>query len=130
MPLLVNACSAECVAARPEPAPGHIQHAHTGGMDLEQPPAGQHSPGPHRRVDAVIEAVDKRPDGVLNQRTPHSIPPLTTLKQAHPTIHSASATARSIRHTFERMKWPLGYSNPHSSTSTNPALRQTAFDAT
>jgi hypothetical protein len=42
MPLLVSTCSAECLAALPKPAPGHVQHAHTGGMDLEQPPAGRH----------------------------------------------------------------------------------------
>lgn len=42
MPLLVNACSAECVAALPKPAPGHVQYAHTGGMHLERPPAGRH----------------------------------------------------------------------------------------
>lgn len=42
MPLLVNACSAECIAALPKPAPGHVQHPHAGGMDLEQPPGGRH----------------------------------------------------------------------------------------
>jgi hypothetical protein len=40
MPLLFNACSADCLAALPKPAPGHIQHAHTGGVHLEPPPAG------------------------------------------------------------------------------------------
>ncbi len=44
MPLLVNACSAECIAALPQPAVGHVQHAHTGGPDLEQPPAGPRHP--------------------------------------------------------------------------------------
>lgn len=38
-PLLVNACSAECVEALPEPAAGYVQRAHTGGPSLEQPPA-------------------------------------------------------------------------------------------
>ena len=38
MPLLVNACSAECIAALPEPAKGYVQHAHTGGPAVQQPP--------------------------------------------------------------------------------------------
>jgi hypothetical protein len=42
MPLLVNACSADCVGALPEPAAGHVQYAHTGGPSLDQPPAGRH----------------------------------------------------------------------------------------
>lgn len=38
LPLLVNACSAECVAALPSPAGHHVDHPHTGGPDLRQPP--------------------------------------------------------------------------------------------
>ncbi|GAA0252891.1 hypothetical protein GCM10010492_61840 [Saccharothrix mutabilis subsp. mutabilis] len=37
LPLLVNACSAECVAALPEPAPDHVPTPHTGGPDVVQP---------------------------------------------------------------------------------------------
>ncbi|MFC6017519.1 leucine-rich repeat domain-containing protein [Plantactinospora solaniradicis] len=39
LPLLVNACSAECVAALPTPARDHVGVPHTGGPDLRQPPA-------------------------------------------------------------------------------------------
>jgi hypothetical protein len=37
MPLLVNACSQECVEALPAPAAAHVQHVHTGGPDVVQP---------------------------------------------------------------------------------------------
>lgn len=37
LPLLVNACSAACVAALPEPHTGYIPTPHTGGPDLAQP---------------------------------------------------------------------------------------------
>jgi hypothetical protein len=37
LPLLVNACSAECVAALPPPRSGYVPTPHTGGPDLVQP---------------------------------------------------------------------------------------------
>ncbi|MEU5694338.1 leucine-rich repeat domain-containing protein [Actinosynnema sp. NPDC020468] len=37
LPLLVNACSADCVAALPEPERGYVPTPHTGGPDLVQP---------------------------------------------------------------------------------------------
>ncbi|MEV4136701.1 leucine-rich repeat domain-containing protein [Dactylosporangium sp. NPDC049742] len=39
LPLLVNACSARCVAALPEPDSGHVPTPHTGGPDVVQPAA-------------------------------------------------------------------------------------------
>lgn len=39
LPLLVNACSATCVAALPEPGPGYVPTPHTGGPDVVQPAA-------------------------------------------------------------------------------------------
>ncbi|WP_211216413.1 hypothetical protein [Longispora albida] len=41
LPLLVNACSADCVAALPSPQPGYVPHPHTGGPDIEQPLTGR-----------------------------------------------------------------------------------------
>src|SRR5262245_11159801 len=38
LPFLVNACSAACVAALPEPYRGYVPTPHTGGPDLVQPP--------------------------------------------------------------------------------------------
>ncbi|MBL7500537.1 leucine-rich repeat domain-containing protein [Frankia sp. CNm7] len=38
LPLLVNACSAACVAALPEPYRGYIPTPHTGGPGIVQPP--------------------------------------------------------------------------------------------
>ncbi|WUH99554.1 hypothetical protein OHR68_39705 [Spirillospora sp. NBC_00431] len=37
LPLLVNACSSECVAALPEPHRGYIPTPHTGGPNIVQP---------------------------------------------------------------------------------------------
>jgi len=37
LPLLVNACSAPCVAALPEPHRGYVPTPHTGGPDIVQP---------------------------------------------------------------------------------------------
>jgi hypothetical protein len=37
LPLLVNACSAACVAALPKPPRAYLPHPHTGGQDLVQP---------------------------------------------------------------------------------------------
>lgn len=37
LPLLVDACSAACVAALPKPPRGYVPHPHTGGPDLVQP---------------------------------------------------------------------------------------------
>jgi hypothetical protein len=39
VPLLVNACSTACIEALPTPAEGYVQHPHTGGSKLVQPPA-------------------------------------------------------------------------------------------
>ncbi|MEV6605737.1 leucine-rich repeat domain-containing protein [Kutzneria sp. NPDC051319] len=39
LPLLVNACSPECVAALPRPPEGYVPTAHTGGLRVKQPPA-------------------------------------------------------------------------------------------
>ncbi|ASW55676.1 hypothetical protein CIK06_18085 [Plantactinospora sp. KBS50] len=39
LPLLVNACSAACVAALPQPYPGYLPTPHTGGPDIVQPAA-------------------------------------------------------------------------------------------
>ncbi|ONI92244.1 hypothetical protein ALI22I_05240 [Saccharothrix sp. ALI-22-I] len=40
LPLLVNACSATCVATLPEPERGYVPTPHTGGPDLVQPAGG------------------------------------------------------------------------------------------
>jgi hypothetical protein len=40
LPLLVNACSANCVAALPEPEQGYVPTPHTGGPDIVQPVGG------------------------------------------------------------------------------------------
>jgi hypothetical protein len=37
LPLLVNACSAACIAALPEPAQGYVATPHLGGPDVVQP---------------------------------------------------------------------------------------------
>jgi len=37
LPLLVHACSAECVAALPDPPPDHVARPHRGGTSLRQP---------------------------------------------------------------------------------------------
>jgi hypothetical protein len=37
LPLLVNACSAACVAALPQPHPSYVPVPHTGGPDIVQP---------------------------------------------------------------------------------------------
>jgi hypothetical protein len=38
VPALVNACSAECVAALPPPAEGYVAKPHRGGPRVQQPP--------------------------------------------------------------------------------------------
>lgn len=38
LPLLVRACSQACVERLPAPAKGYVQHPHTGGLSLMQPP--------------------------------------------------------------------------------------------
>jgi hypothetical protein len=38
VPLLVHACSKECVDALPKPPAGYVYHAHAGGLALAQPP--------------------------------------------------------------------------------------------
>ncbi|SCL41692.1 hypothetical protein GA0074692_6448 [Micromonospora pallida] len=47
LPFLVNACSAACVAALPEPYPGYVQTPHTGGPDIVQP-------APRRATSALV----------------------------------------------------------------------------
>lgn len=37
-PLLVNACSTQCVHRLPTPPPGYVQEAHAGGLGVVQPP--------------------------------------------------------------------------------------------
>jgi hypothetical protein len=37
VPLLVHACSKECVDALPMPPAGYVDHAHAGGLGLAQP---------------------------------------------------------------------------------------------
>ncbi|WP_233620605.1 leucine-rich repeat domain-containing protein [Amycolatopsis sp. WAC 01416] len=37
LPLLVNACSANCLATLPKPEPGYVPTPHTGGSDIAQP---------------------------------------------------------------------------------------------
>jgi hypothetical protein len=39
LPLLVDACSEECIENLPKPAFGYVQRPHVGGLELEQPPA-------------------------------------------------------------------------------------------
>ena len=39
LPLLVNACSEECIQKLPRPADGYFPEPHRGGLDLEQPMA-------------------------------------------------------------------------------------------
>ncbi len=38
-PLLVNACSDECIGRLPKPASGYVDQPHTGGLEVKQPPA-------------------------------------------------------------------------------------------
>ena len=38
LPLLVHACSSECVQALPEPARGYVPKPHQGGLNVKQPP--------------------------------------------------------------------------------------------
>lgn len=40
LPLLVNACSEECVQRLPPPFKGYVNHPHKGGLNLQQPPTG------------------------------------------------------------------------------------------
>lgn len=40
LPLLTNVCSNDCVRRLPPPARGYVDHPHTGGVNLIQPPAG------------------------------------------------------------------------------------------
>ena len=37
LPLLVAACSVECIRRLPTPPANHVQEAHTGGLDVVQP---------------------------------------------------------------------------------------------
>ena len=39
LPLLVHACSKECILALPNPPSGYIEKPHTGGLQVRQPPA-------------------------------------------------------------------------------------------
>jgi hypothetical protein len=38
LPLLVSACSSECLHQLPTPPSGFVQEAHIGGLDIVQPP--------------------------------------------------------------------------------------------
>jgi hypothetical protein len=38
LPLLVNACSMECIHQLPTPPAGYVREAHLGGLDIVQPP--------------------------------------------------------------------------------------------
>jgi hypothetical protein len=38
LPLLVRACSRECIEQLPTPAEGYVQHPHSGGLSISQPP--------------------------------------------------------------------------------------------
>ncbi len=38
MPLMVNACSKECIGRLPTPEQGYVDHPHCGGLELKQPP--------------------------------------------------------------------------------------------
>ncbi|MCP2323350.1 hypothetical protein HDA40_001857 [Hamadaea flava] len=42
LPLLVNACSQECVETLPEPTKGYVPQPHRGGPDIKQPAPGHH----------------------------------------------------------------------------------------
>ncbi len=46
LPLLVNACSDECIKQLPPPTSGYIDHPHAGGVGLAQPPIGFVPPRP------------------------------------------------------------------------------------
>jgi hypothetical protein len=39
LPLLVHACSEDCITALPKPPSGYIEKPHAGGLQLKQPPA-------------------------------------------------------------------------------------------
>lgn len=41
VPLLVHACSSQCLADLPEPPENYVQHPHQGGLDLLQPDAAR-----------------------------------------------------------------------------------------
>ena len=45
LPLLVNACSEECVRRLPKPAQGYVDRPHAGGLELQQPPKGHMARG-------------------------------------------------------------------------------------
>lgn len=49
LPLLVNACSDQCVRRLPSPAFGYVDHPHHGGLGLSQPPIGMTLPSPGRK---------------------------------------------------------------------------------
>jgi hypothetical protein len=37
LPLLVNACSEQCIRQLPTPAEGHVREPHRGGLEVQQP---------------------------------------------------------------------------------------------
>jgi hypothetical protein len=39
VPLLVNACSQNCIDVLPTPEEGYVPYPHSGGLDLKQPDA-------------------------------------------------------------------------------------------
>jgi hypothetical protein len=48
LPLLVNACSSQCIERLPSPAFGYVDKPHEGGLELTQPPATIVPPRPDR----------------------------------------------------------------------------------
>jgi hypothetical protein len=49
LPLLVNACSEECIPSLPTPPEGYVQEPHRGGLEVEQPDASNRGPMAGRR---------------------------------------------------------------------------------
>jgi hypothetical protein len=49
LPLLVNACSDECIKRLPPPAYGYVNHPHYGGLNQVQPPTAFVPPRPDRK---------------------------------------------------------------------------------
>lgn len=49
LPLLVNACSDECIRRLPVPAYGYVDHPHKGGPGVPQPPLGIMQPRPGKQ---------------------------------------------------------------------------------
>jgi len=69
MPLLVHACSDECIRNLPTPAEHYVQHPHQGGLDVKQPTAVDFLGGP-----PVSKELPKEP-GVQAVSEPMATPP-------------------------------------------------------